>query len=233
MVRTGRHHRRARAGRLADTEGRLPARTALSLRHGRGRAAERRPCPSAAHVIAACSTSISDRFTIKPKLHDHYTQQARIWVCVVKKVGARGTDMLHSAIWPLKERNAELHKTWTAEHAQWKAGKGKKGQGRPGADASAHHDQRRHRRKYVEILKHGSGTSKLGAIYDELVTFLGGFGRYSDNGGGAARVSSSRHMTAARSGSIASSGATCTCPTGRWSWPATSSPAGWRAWPRT
>ena len=38
-----------------------------------------------------------------------------------------------------------------------------------------------------EILKHGSGTSKLGAIYDELVTFLCGFARYSENGGGAVR----------------------------------------------
>ena len=27
------------------------------------------PCPLAAHVIAACATSISDRFTVKPKMH--------------------------------------------------------------------------------------------------------------------------------------------------------------------
>lgn len=146
------------------------------------------PCPLAGHVLAACSISISDQFTVKPKLHDHYTQQARIWVCVVKSVGARGSDMLHSAIWPLKERNAELHATWQAEHALWES--------RQGTKKNKNDHPPPHRRVMTtdatvdslsEILKHGSGTSKLGAIYDELVTFLGGFGRYSDNGGGAER----------------------------------------------
>ena len=92
------------------------------------------PCPLAAHVIAACSVSISDAFTIKPKLYDHYTQQARIWICVVKNVGARGTEMLNSAVWPLKERNAELHKAWIAEKCRMGCPAGdQEGQDRPGA----------------------------------------------------------------------------------------------------
>ena len=145
------------------------------------------PCPLAGHVIAACSISISDLFTIKPKLHDHYTQQARVWVCVVKNVGARGTEMLHSAVWPLKEKNSELHKKYAAEKAAWDARQAiKKDKTDPApkqiriitSDATVE--------SMSEILKNGSGTSKLGAIYDELVTFLCGFGRYSENGGGNA-----------------------------------------------
>ena len=107
------------------------------------------PCPLAAHVIAACSVSISDAFTIKPKQFDHYTQQARIWTCVVKNVGARGTDMLHSAVWPLKERNAELHKAWIAEQAAWEPGRRQEGQDRPGAKTPAGDDLRRHHREHV------------------------------------------------------------------------------------
>ena len=42
------------------------------------------PCPLAAHVLAACATSISDGLRIRPKHHDVWTQQARLWVCVVK-----------------------------------------------------------------------------------------------------------------------------------------------------
>ena len=108
------------------------------------------PCPLAAHVIAACSASISDSFTIKPKLHDHYTQQARIWVCVVKNVGARGTEMINSAVWPLKERNAELHKVWMAEQAAWEARQAnKKDKTDPEPKTPAGDDLRRHRRKHV------------------------------------------------------------------------------------
>ena len=146
------------------------------------------PCPLAGHVITACATSISDQFTVKPKQFDHYTQQARVWVCVVKNVGARGTEMINSAFWPLKERNAELHKSWTAEHSQWKDRQGKK---KDKDDPEPKHQRVLTSDATVEsmseILRHGGPTSKLGAIYDELVTFLGGFGRYNDNGGGAAR----------------------------------------------
>ena len=145
-------------------------------------------CPLAAHVIAACSISISDAFTIKPKQFDHYTQQARIWVCVVKNVGARGTEMINSAFWPLKERNAEMHKIWLAEKAAWDA--------RQAIKKDKSDPEPRHQRVMTsdatvesmsEILKTGSGTSKLGAVYDELVTFLCGFTRYSEDGGGAVR----------------------------------------------
>ena len=35
------------------------------------------PCPLAGHVLAACAVSISDAWCVKPKKHDHWTQQAR------------------------------------------------------------------------------------------------------------------------------------------------------------
>ena len=70
------------------------------------------PCPLAGHVLAACSSSISDALTIKPKLHDRWTQQPRLWICVVKDVGPRGTEMIRSAFWPVKERDLDLLKIW-------------------------------------------------------------------------------------------------------------------------
>ena len=85
------------------------------------------PCPLAAHVLAACSASISDALTIKPKQHDVWTQQARIWTCVVKDVGARGTEMIRAAFWPVKERDTALFKAWRAEHAEWKARQARQG----------------------------------------------------------------------------------------------------------
>ena len=60
------------------------------------------PCPLAGHVLAACAASISDVWRVKPKRHDHWTQQARIWTCVVKEVGARGTEIIRSAFWPMR-----------------------------------------------------------------------------------------------------------------------------------
>ena len=73
------------------------------------------PCPLAGHVLAACSASISDGWRIKPKRHDHWTQQARVWCCVVKDVGQRGTEMIRSGFWPVKERDATAFEQWQRE----------------------------------------------------------------------------------------------------------------------
>lgn len=144
-------------------------------------------CPLAAHVIAACAASISDALAIRPKRHDPWTQQARIWSCVVKDVGARGTEMIRTAFWPLKERDAELFKAWRHEHIIWKGGQDStpKGGVRPA-------DPEPKCRRLVtndatveavsEILKDGDEHAKLTILCDELVTFLGGFGRYTDRG---------------------------------------------------
>ncbi|MGH6919749.1 MAG: DUF3987 domain-containing protein, partial [Geminicoccaceae bacterium] len=78
------------------------------------------PCPLAAHVLSACASSITDAWHIRPKRHDHWTQQARLWSCVVKDVGARGTEMIRSAFWPVRERDKALFDEWRREHAAWR-----------------------------------------------------------------------------------------------------------------
>ena len=80
------------------------------------------------------------------KQHDGWTQQARLWTCVVKDVGARGTEMIRAAFWPVKERDKALFRAWQCEHAEWKArqreallDKGRKGERAegPGPNPSA------------------------------------------------------------------------------------------------
>lgn len=145
------------------------------------------PCPLAAHVIAACAASISDALTIRPKRHDTWTQQARIWTCVVKDVGARGTEMIRAAFWPVKERDAELFKGWRQDHAAWQARRPSGGKKR---EQSAQDDPEPRCPRLVtndvtleamsEILKDGDDHGKLTVLCDELVSFLGGFGRYTN-----------------------------------------------------
>jgi hypothetical protein len=144
------------------------------------------PCPIAAHTLAACATSISDAWRIKPKRHDPWTQQARLWVCVVKDVGARGTEMIRSAFWPVKERNHELLKEWQCAHAAWKARQAGKKKDSDGDDPEPVCARLVTNDATVEamseILKGGSDQAKLTVLCDELVAFLGGFGRYTDTG---------------------------------------------------
>jgi hypothetical protein len=143
------------------------------------------PCPLAAHVIAACAASISDAWRIKPKQHDRWTQQPRIWSCVVKDVGARGTDMIRSAFWPLRERDRKLFADWRREHTAWE----QREAGRKKPDPSD--PEPRCRRitssditveKASEILAQGDNHAKLALVCDELAGFLGGFGRYTAGG---------------------------------------------------
>ena len=68
--------------------------------------------PIAIFDVAACSLAIGDEWRIKPKLHDPWTQQARLWVCIVKPSGARGTEMLRAAVWPIAAREKELRQTF-------------------------------------------------------------------------------------------------------------------------
>lgn len=145
------------------------------------------PCPLAAHVIAACATSISDLWRIKPKRHDPWTQQARIWTCVVKEVGARGTEMVRSAFWPVREREAELFEQWKREHAAWHERQAaRKGTGEDEEDPEPICKRLTSQDATIEaaseLLARGDQSAKLTLLCDELVAFFGGFGRYSPSG---------------------------------------------------
>jgi Protein of unknown function (DUF3987) len=145
------------------------------------------PCPLAVHVLAACATSISDAWQIKPKRHDTWTQQARIWSCVVKDVGARGTEMIRTAFWPVRAAEQNLFDQWRREHAAWKQRQASR---KKGADEEDDPEPRCRRlttqdatiEAASDILKDGDEQAKLTVLCDELVAFLGGFGRYSSSG---------------------------------------------------
>jgi hypothetical protein len=147
------------------------------------------PCPLAAHVIAACATSISDAWHVKPKRHDHWTQQPRIWSCVVKDVGARGSDTLRSAFWTIRERDRSLYDQWRAAYDQWQerqaARKGKSAPDDPAPHCPRLITQDATVEAASDILKYGGDHAKLALVCDELVAFLGGFNRYSPVGGAA------------------------------------------------
>jgi len=171
------------------------------------------PCPLAGHVLAACSASIRDVWQIKPKRHDHWTQHARIWCCIIKDVGQRGTEMIRSAFWPIKERDAKAFEEWQREHVAWRerqAGRKK------GEDAEDDPEPKLQRfttsdatiEAAAQILADADGcNAKLTISADELTGFLGSFGRYTPNG--------SKPTTAGHRGSTASGEATSMCPTGR------------------
>jgi len=149
------------------------------------------PAPLAGHVLSACSASISDAWRIKPKRHDHWTQQARVWCCVVKDVGQRGTEMIRSGFWPVKKRDADAYEQWKGEHAAWTKRQAKRKKGN-----SADDDPEPKLRRFTtsdatieaasQILADAGGPhAKLTVVADELTAFLGSFGRYSPNGASA------------------------------------------------
>ena len=102
----------------------------LPLRHGRGRAAERRPLPArrrmcwppAPHRSAMPGASNPNGTTLDAAgAHLDLRRQGR---------GPRGTEMIRSAFWPIKEREAKLFEQWQREHAAWKRAPGRPQEGR-------------------------------------------------------------------------------------------------------
>jgi hypothetical protein len=148
------------------------------------------PCPVAAHVLAACSSLCSDKWRIKSKRHDKdYLEQARLWVCVVKDVGSRGTAMIRSAFWPIRRIEEQFRQEFQREMAAWAEAQGDKKKG--GQDSSKPVQKRLTTQDATveaagELLKDGDKYSKITVLCDELSGFLGGFNRYDK--GGAARA---------------------------------------------
>jgi hypothetical protein len=151
-------------------------------------------CAIAIHVLAATSASISDAWKIKMKQHDpKWLQQARIWGCVIKDVGGRGTDMLQAAWWPVHRRDARLR----LEHGRaveiWNARREAGGKQFDEADDPEPILERVITsdptiEALTDILKNGGKFSKLALVVDELAGLLGGFGRYNNGQGGAERA---------------------------------------------
>jgi hypothetical protein len=141
------------------------------------------PCALATHVLAAVSAVCSDAWKVKPKRHDGWTQQPRIWACVVKDVGQRGTDMIRSAFWPISKIEDEFRQEWAKEVAQWS----ERQQGRQKGDKTE--DPKPICKRLTtqdatieaasQMLASGNKYSKLTYKSDELVAFLGSFGRYT------------------------------------------------------
>jgi hypothetical protein len=78
------------------------------------------PVAIATHCLGATSLVISDMWRIKPKLHDpRFLPQARLWTCVIKPPGARGTDMLKAAYRPVEQIAAEHREQYERERAEW------------------------------------------------------------------------------------------------------------------
>ena len=106
---------------------------------------------------------------------------------MVKDVGARGTEMIRSAFWPLKERDAALFKIWRAGARRVEGRAGEHAARRPSRPTPSRSASRLVTNDATieamsEILRDGGDDAKLTLLCDELVTFLGGFGRYTDRG---------------------------------------------------
>jgi hypothetical protein len=78
------------------------------------------PCAVALHVLVACSSSCSDAWRARPKRNgDPYTQQPRLWGCMVKEVGARGTETIRSGFWPIERLEREKRREYQLELASF------------------------------------------------------------------------------------------------------------------
>ena len=156
------------------------------------------PVPIAMHCLAACSLAISDAWRIKPKQHDRWTQQARLWVCNIKPPGARGTDMLRAAFWPIEAREARLRQEFQREMAAWK----EQTEGMKPKEIEEHkraNPEPKQKRLVTndatvealsQLLEGDDSNAKIGYCADELATFLD-FGRYKNGksgGGGRAAI---------------------------------------------
>jgi hypothetical protein len=110
---------------------------------------------------------------------------------VVKDVGQRGTEMIRSASWPLKERDGKAFERWQSERAAWAERKA----GRKKGDDDADDPEPKLRRITTsdatieaasQILADANDRhAKLTLICDELTGFFGSFGRYTPAGAAA------------------------------------------------
>jgi Protein of unknown function (DUF3987) len=141
------------------------------------------PCALAAHVLAAVSAVCSDAWKVKPKRHDRWTQQPRIWACVIKDVGQRGTDMIRSAFWPISKIEDEFRQEWSRAVAQWTERQQERKKGDKTEDPKPICKRLTTQDATIEaasqLLANGNKFSKLTYKSDELVAFLGSFGRYT------------------------------------------------------
>jgi hypothetical protein len=146
------------------------------------------PCALSAHVLAATATVCSDAWHVKPKRHDGWTQQPRLWVCVVKDVGQRGTAMIRSAFWPISKIEDELRDRWQHEIATWTSRQETRKKSDP-VDPKPHLPRLTTQDATIEaasqVLANGNKHSKLTYKSDELVAFLGCSGRYTAKGDAA------------------------------------------------
>ena len=106
--------------------------------------------------------------------------------------------MIRAAFWPVKDRDQTLFQDM--EMPSTPNGRSDRAGRRPRSGAEAWQDPdedpepKCHRlvtndatvEAMSEILKDGDDTGKLTLLCDELVAFLGGFGRYTDRGAGRA-----------------------------------------------
>jgi len=150
------------------------------------------PCPIAAHVLAACSAVCSDKWRVRSKKHDTaFTQHPRLWVCVVKDVGSRGTAMINSAFWPIRRIEDKYRADWQRELAVWLERKAERKKGEQGQDPKPVMKRITTNDTTIEatsqILEGGGDYGKMAVVCDELSGWLSGFNRYDKSGGGAAR----------------------------------------------
>ncbi|MBL8660601.1 MAG: DUF3987 domain-containing protein [Rhodospirillales bacterium] len=134
---------------------------------------------------------IHGSWRIKPKRHDFWTEPANLWVCVVKDVGTRGTEMIRSAFWPVREADRNHYSDWKREHDAWSQRQAQKAKSEAGEETDPEPVCRRLISNDAtveaasEILKAADEYAKLTLECDELIVFLGSFNRYSANGSSA------------------------------------------------
>ena len=87
--------------------------------------------------------------------------------------------MIRAGFWPLKDRDADLFKTWKCRHAEWKIRQGRKAEKRRGTDDPDDDPEPKCHRLITndatveaasEILKDGDETNKLTILCDELTS---------------------------------------------------------------
>lgn len=142
------------------------------------------PAGFAMSALAVCASVIDDKIKLKPKQHENWTENARIWTMLVGAPSTRKSPMISKATARIKKMDADLLRKNNRALAEWQeAGGPKSGDPKPLSPRLRVEDAT------TEAVQEVAKESPRGLLLlqDELSGFFGRIEKYGGKGGGADR----------------------------------------------
>ncbi len=142
------------------------------------------PAGLAMSALAVCAAAISDKITLKPKRHEHWTEAARLWVALVGDPSSMKSSMMRAAAEPVVKVDTQMWRAYSDAKARYDelSKEERRGVAKPKQTRLRIEDTTIEAAQ--EILKDSSDGVLL--LRDEISGWFGAMDKYSGSRGAAA-----------------------------------------------